>query len=320
MSRRAAAVAAQQKTKDELDATAGAVEVDEEEEDDGDFHATEADASKSTKRKAHAISSKRGAGGGICLSDEEEDEGTEEAGKEASAGSSSVSQVSQEAQHVPVAKKENTEVAAPQLSCEKDGGKADSKEAVSMSKSSNQSMGALLARMNRPRKKTNKKAKKMDKALASLLADDPVDASAKELASKAAKAALAMAGKMEVEEKVRFAGQSISVVRSVDKSSKEAQAALTEAQTTQGQSALDQIVDELKNPTKAISAVAKSSYDWDKFKHDQGLTEQLANASKDGYVEKQAFLHRVDARTFEVERAERDKARAMAALHAPKPK
>ena len=48
-------------------------------------------------------------------------------------------------------------------------------------------------------------------------------------------------------------------------------------------SSLDQALDLIKGP-KAISTVVKSSTDWDNFKEKEGLNDDLAAASKDGYV------------------------------------
>ncbi|XP_077565826.1 craniofacial development protein 1 isoform X2 [Stigmatopora nigra] len=56
-----------------------------------------------------------------------------------------------------------------------------------------------------------------------------------------------------------------------------------------------------------ISTLEKSKMDWDAFKHEEGITEELAihNRGKDGYVERKNFLERVDHRQFEMEKAVR---------------
>ena len=36
---------------------------------------------------------------------------------------------------------------------------------------------------------------------------------------------------------------------------------------------------------KKISTIEKSSLDWDKFKEDKGLTEELKQYTKDGYMD-----------------------------------
>ena len=169
------------------------------------------------------------------------------------------------------------------------------------------SIGNILARMNRPKKKA-KKGAVLDKSIARMLKDDSPDAVVdKDAACKAAKKALSLTGTLNIQENVKFAGTMISVSRTIDKSSKEANQIGLEKLP---QSNLDKIVDELKNNKKTINTVVKSSYDWDKFKNEKGIGEELEKYAKDGYVEKQQFLDRVDHRQFENERAERERIRA----------
>ncbi|XP_061679845.1 craniofacial development protein 1 isoform X2 [Syngnathoides biaculeatus] len=53
-----------------------------------------------------------------------------------------------------------------------------------------------------------------------------------------------------------------------------------------------------------ISTLEKSKMDWDAFKYEEGITEELAihNRGRDGYVERKNFLERVDSRQFEMEK------------------
>jgi len=51
-----------------------------------------------------------------------------------------------------------------------------------------------------------------------------------------------------------------------------------------------------------LSTLEKSKHDWDSFKKEKGLEDELRNNSKDGYLSKQEFLQRVDYRTWENER------------------
>ncbi|EQC35575.1 hypothetical protein SDRG_06864 [Saprolegnia diclina VS20] len=71
---------------------------------------------------------------------------------------------------------------------------------------------------------------------------------------------------------------------------------------------LDAIVDALQQPKK-VSTIEKSSMDWDSFKEKEGIVDELEQYTKDGYLEKKDFLHRVDLRKFELEKAEREKVR-----------
>lgn len=74
--------------------------------------------------------------------------------------------------------------------------------------------------------------------------------------------------------------------------------------TGAGASSLDKVLQDIQGP-KAISTVAKSSYDWDSYKEQENLVDDLSKAAKAGYLTKQDFLNRCDVRSFEKERDER---------------
>ncbi|OQR91046.1 hypothetical protein ACHHYP_05055 [Achlya hypogyna] len=80
------------------------------------------------------------------------------------------------------------------------------------------------------------------------------------------------------------------------------------AKAPEKKSGLDAVVDALQQPKK-VSTIEKSSLDWDSFKEKEGIADELEHHTKDGYLEKQDFLHRVDLRKFEIEKAEREKVR-----------
>ena len=52
-----------------------------------------------------------------------------------------------------------------------------------------------------------------------------------------------------------------------------------------------------------MSTLEKSKLDWESFKEEEGIGEELAihNRGKEGYIERKAFLDRVDHRQFEIE-------------------
>lgn len=54
-----------------------------------------------------------------------------------------------------------------------------------------------------------------------------------------------------------------------------------------------------------ISVLDKSKLDWDSFKRNAGIDEELQtfNKGKDGYLERQDFLERTDVRQFELEKS-----------------
>eukprot|EP00624_Nannochloropsis_granulata_P004798 evm.model.NODE_34027_length_26255_cov_24.385527.3 len=72
---------------------------------------------------------------------------------------------------------------------------------------------------------------------------------------------------------------------------------------------LEAVLKEMKGP-ESISTIAKSSTDWDAYKADKGIEEELAQATKDGYLSKKDFLQDCDVRLFERERDERNAHRA----------
>lgn len=75
-------------------------------------------------------------------------------------------------------------------------------------------------------------------------------------------------------------------------------------------SGLDQVLASLDAPKK-VSTMEKTSLDWDKFKEVEGIDDELQQYTKDGYLEKQDFLQRVDLKQFELEKAARDKKRKL---------
>jgi hypothetical protein len=324
---RAAALAAEEKTREEL--AAGGDDDDDDVEDEsyqledvhtgGDATAVGAGATGSKKKGTSKtqLSNKRGAGVGIALSDDEEEDTHQDKEDGAEQGA---------------AEKASSSLLAPAAAAlAKVGADADKTgDDVASSKKRKllvgNSMGSLLASMNRkPKNKKKKTGGKLDQSIADLFANEGKNSSSnsdKDTAAAcraAAQAALAVTGKMQVTEQVQFAGQSVSIVRTLEKSSKEAAAAIEAANRIQERSTLDKLVDEIKNPKKGLSAVAKSTYDWEKFKEDKGIGEELSKAAKEkSFVDKQAFLERVDQRTYDVELAERNKNKAIAAARAAK--
>lgn len=77
-----------------------------------------------------------------------------------------------------------------------------------------------------------------------------------------------------------------------------------------GPKALDQVLASLDGPKK-VSTMEKTSIDWDKFKEHEGIEDELKQYTKDGYIEKQEFLQRLDVKRFEIEKAERDRQRSL---------
>ncbi|KAL9976458.1 hypothetical protein ACROYT_G013765 [Oculina patagonica] len=64
---------------------------------------------------------------------------------------------------------------------------------------------------------------------------------------------------------------------------------------------LSSVLGQISKKTK-MSTLEKSKLDWDVFKDQEGIQEELQHFNKDGYLEKQAFLQRTDEKQFEMER------------------
>jgi hypothetical protein len=77
---------------------------------------------------------------------------------------------------------------------------------------------------------------------------------------------------------------------------------------------LGAVLNELKKPK--ISTLQKSIIDWNNFKKDEGIEDELKqhNKSKNTFIERQAFLQRTDLRQFEIEKEVRAKNRAQRQL------
>ena len=67
---------------------------------------------------------------------------------------------------------------------------------------------------------------------------------------------------------------------------------------------LESVVDSLKK--KKLSSIAKSHLDWQQFKSERGLGDELEREAKAGYLDEQAFLQRADWRQFQREKEVRD--------------
>ncbi|KAJ8546705.1 hypothetical protein ON010_g11531 [Phytophthora cinnamomi] len=122
--------------------------------------------------------------------------------------------------------------------------------------------------------------------------------------------AQASAARHKVERVVKFAGQEFSVSTSA---SAAVDAAAAAAQAAKGRTGLDKALQALDEPKK-VSTMEKTSLDWDKFKEKEGIEDELTQYTKDGYIEKQEFLQRLDLKRFEIEKAERDKQRKLQQL------
>lgn len=140
-------------------------------------------------------------------------------------------------------------------------------------------------------------------AAAAPVAAEPVNAKGMSDEQRTAIRARALAATKSLEKRERvvetrkFAGREIQVERSVEAGGK---ARMPTAAPVES-SGLSKVLAEIKGP-QSVSTVAKSSMDWDTFKDDEGLNDELAKVTKDGMLGKKDFLNRCDVRAFEQER------------------
>ena len=68
---------------------------------------------------------------------------------------------------------------------------------------------------------------------------------------------------------------------------------------------LSSFASQLTNKKSKLSTLEKSKLDWDRFKSDEGIAEDLKsfNQGKKGFLERQAFLERADVKQFEIEKS-----------------
>ncbi|KAI7802460.1 craniofacial development protein 1 [Triplophysa rosa] len=122
-----------------------------------------------------------------------------------------------------------------------------------------------------------------------------------------------------------FAGEEVRVSKEVDINSREAKSFLKTEETSQENSekqgissepmasfgssvkrpaGMGSILNRIGSKKQKMSTLEKSKMDWDAFKSEEGIADELAihNRGKEGYVERKNFLERVDHRQFEREK------------------
>ncbi|XP_067386248.1 craniofacial development protein 1 isoform X2 [Emydura macquarii macquarii] len=118
-----------------------------------------------------------------------------------------------------------------------------------------------------------------------------------------------------------FAGEEVRVTKEVDVASKEAKSFLQQQEKEKLQpvapaslptvsgvkrpSGLSSLLGKIGSKKQKMSTLEKSKLDWENFKEEEGIGDDLAihNRGKEGYIDRKAFLERVDHRQFEIERS-----------------
>ncbi|XP_021937840.1 craniofacial development protein 1 isoform X2 [Zootermopsis nevadensis] len=125
--------------------------------------------------------------------------------------------------------------------------------------------------------------------------------------------------KVTITKVFEFAGEEVRVTKEVATDSAEARlstkpspaspAVSQEAREGQGRGGrgglkgLSSVLGQLGKKSK-LGTLEKSKLDWDRYKKDEGIEEELQrhNKGRDGYLERQDFLQRTDLRQFEIEK------------------
>lgn len=129
--------------------------------------------------------------------------------------------------------------------------------------------------------------------------------------------------KVKITKVFDFAGEEVRVTKEVDATSKEAKSFFKQNDQEKPQanvpsalpslpagsglkrsSGMSSLLGKIGAKKQKMSTLEKSKLDWESFKEEEGIGEELAihNRGKEGYIERKAFLDRVDHRQFEIER------------------
>ncbi|XP_036849856.1 craniofacial development protein 1 isoform X1 [Manis javanica] len=129
--------------------------------------------------------------------------------------------------------------------------------------------------------------------------------------------------KVKITKVFDFAGEEVRVTKEVDAASKEAKSFFKQNEKEKPQtpvqpalpslaagsglkrsSGMSSLLGKIGAKKQKMSTLEKSKLDWESFKEEEGIGEELAihNRGKEGYIERKAFLDRVDHRQFEIER------------------
>ncbi|XP_018577729.1 craniofacial development protein 1 [Anoplophora glabripennis] len=118
--------------------------------------------------------------------------------------------------------------------------------------------------------------------------------------------------KVKITQVFEFAGEEVKVEKEVAANSAEARLLNkvpdTDPKTSRGRkgaglSGISGVLSQLGKKPK-ISTLEKSKLDWDKYKKEENIEEELQtyNKGKDGFLDRQDFLQRADLRRFEIEK------------------
>ncbi|KAB0797026.1 hypothetical protein PPYR_11087 [Photinus pyralis] len=111
--------------------------------------------------------------------------------------------------------------------------------------------------------------------------------------------------KVKVTQIFQFAGEDVKIEREVSKNSKDIKVLNVPSGSSapKARGGLGSVLNQIGKKSK-ISTLEKSKLDWDQFKKEEKIEDELSayGKSKDGYLERQDFLQRADMRRFEIEK------------------
>lgn len=134
---------------------------------------------------------------------------------------------------------------------------------------------------------------------------------------------------MKITKVFEFAGEEVKIEKEVSADSAEARLSLLSSEKQQtptedvrrplgrgagakkgGLGGISSVLGQIGKKAK-ISTLEKSKLDWDNFKRQENLDEEITthNRGRDGFLERQDFLQRADLRQFEIEKQLRTTAR-----------
>ncbi|XP_015127610.1 craniofacial development protein 1 [Diachasma alloeum] len=135
--------------------------------------------------------------------------------------------------------------------------------------------------------------------------------------------------KVKITKVFEFAGEEVKIEKEVSATSAEARLSLLSSEKPRptpeaaprpsgrgggakkgGLGGISSVLGQIGKKTK-ISTLEKSKLDWDNFKKQENLDEEITthNKGRDGFLERQDFLQRADMRQFEIEKQLRTTAR-----------
>ncbi|KAI9556015.1 hypothetical protein GHT06_018578 [Daphnia sinensis] len=102
-----------------------------------------------------------------------------------------------------------------------------------------------------------------------------------------------------------FAGEKIEIPENVQKIASPSSQLIKGKRPALRTGGLSSLTSQLSNKKSKLSTLEKSKLDWDQFKNDEGIAEDLKsfNQGKKGFLERQAFLERADVKQFEIEKS-----------------